>query len=102
MGLWQDEHILRLGDLDLSPADKRAALEEADAVAALASRVSVSPIFQSTLVKINVDDSLPHLAIQLANEVAEAYKDNNLNYRQRMVAEATQRLEALTQKERRA
>ena len=76
--LHQDEEFL--GVLKIKDAEKRSrALKNADAISILLSRVIVEPSSDSRVVRIKVTDYRPARARLIANAMAEAYADQNVN-----------------------
>ncbi|MHB1846635.1 MAG: GumC family protein [Deltaproteobacteria bacterium] len=83
------------GDLDflgLSKVKDKAllakALENADPVAILQSRIKVDPVKDSHLVFVRVDDTVPARAAMLANAISQAYIDENADQRVEAVKSA--------------
>lgn len=101
LGLWNSEHLLGLDKRDdLSAEEKRAALEDANMAAALASRVHVRPIPNSMLVFIDFEDPDPEFAKDVVNGVAQAYEDYNLSYKKKIVDDAIAELGKTVEKQR--
>lgn len=95
--LWQSEHLLGLDSPknDMTAEEKQRALAEANLAEVLAERIEVAPIKNSMMVAIHFEDSDPHFAIEVVNAVAEAYKDQNLEQKRQIVADATKELGSL-------
>ena len=76
--LHQDEEFL--GVLKIQDPEKRSrAIKNADAISILLSRVIVEPSMDSRVVRIKVTDRRPERAQLIANAMAEAYADQNVN-----------------------
>ncbi len=91
LGLAQDVTFLGLEKL---AADKQeAALKRADAVAVLQSRIKVEPVKDSRVSLITIEDSDAARAALLANEVAQAYIDENLDQKLKLTENATRWLD---------
>ncbi len=71
-------------DKESSREDTLAILKELDVAAYLQSKILVEPVKDSRIVTISVDDHYPERAAILANAVADAYTDYNLE--QKVVA----------------
>lgn len=87
LGLNRDSDFLGLSDIE-DPLERAAALERADAASLLASRVKVEPVAESQVVFIKVRDHDPERARVLADEVAEAYKQQNVDRKVSAAGEA--------------
>ncbi|GMV43292.1 MAG: hypothetical protein AMXMBFR64_50080 [Myxococcales bacterium] len=59
-----------------------------DPVDALIQRIEVEPLKDSMMVFISIEDPDPAFAMELANAVANAYRSENLEHKQRVVNEA--------------
>lgn len=59
-----------------------------DPVDLLIDRIEVEPLKDSMMVFISMEDSDPAFAMELANAVANAYRSENLDHKQRVVNEA--------------
>lgn len=68
-----------LGLQGLSRPALLASLPEMDAARTIASRIKVSPVHHSRLVNLSTEDTDPRIAALLANAVADAYIDTNLD-----------------------
>jgi polysaccharide biosynthesis transport protein len=77
LGLQSDAGFLGLEQV-ADPAERKRALAGADAASLLRSRIRVIPEKNSRVLHIAVEDLDPKRAALLANEVAEAYKQQNL------------------------
>ncbi|MCB9727455.1 MAG: polysaccharide biosynthesis tyrosine autokinase [Deltaproteobacteria bacterium] len=95
--LWQSEHLLGLdaASNDMSGEEKRQALAEANLAEVLSERIEVAPVKNSMMVAIHFEDPDPKFAIEVVNAVAEAYKDQNLEQKRGIVADATKELGSL-------
>ncbi len=92
LGLQHDAGFLGLSNLRDEKA-RQQAMQGADAVGLLQSRISVVPVRDSRVVSVGVEDLEPERAALLANEVAQAYMAENLALRLRTTESATQWLE---------
>ncbi len=92
LGLDRDPKFL---GLDAVKDSKRRdeIMKSIDAVAILQGKISVSPIRDSRIVRIIVEDSDPQRAALLANEVADAYIAENLALKLRISESADRWLE---------
>ncbi|MEZ4269029.1 MAG: hypothetical protein R3F39_21940, partial [Myxococcota bacterium] len=95
--LWQSEHLLGLDapHNDMTAEEKQRALAEANLAEVLAERIEVAPVKSSMMVAIHFEDADPHFAQEVVNAVADAYKDQNLEQKRQIVADATQELGTL-------
>jgi polysaccharide biosynthesis transport protein len=92
LGLNKDAAFLGL-PANLTPEARAQALEGADAVGLLRSRIGVMPGKDSRVMNIGVEDVDPVRAALLANEVATAYMAENLALKLRTTEEARAWLE---------
>ncbi|WP_224365033.1 GumC family protein [Hyalangium versicolor] len=92
LGLQHDAGFLGVASLKDEKA-RLQAMQGADAVGLLQSRISVGPVKDSRVVNVFVEDLDPQRAALLANEVAQAYMAENLALRLRTTESATQWLE---------
>lgn len=93
-GLWNDPHLLGLDrNKSLSQADIDRALATIHQPSVLAGRIGVRPVPNSMMVQIDFDDSDPKFAQRVVNAVANAYKDQNVLYRGKIVDKAMADLE---------
>jgi capsular exopolysaccharide synthesis family protein len=92
LGLAKDADFLGL-PANQDPAERAKALEEADAVGLLRSRIQVVPGKDSRVMNIGVEDTDPVRAALLSNEVAAAYMAENLALKLRTTEEARTWLE---------
>jgi capsular exopolysaccharide synthesis family protein len=76
LGLAQDLEFLGLTQIR-DEAERKKALQMADAVSVLQSRIHVDPVKDTYLANISVDDTDPRRAALLANTVAQAYIEEN-------------------------
>ncbi len=75
-------HDLKFLGIDKLPPEEQAkALERADAAPRVQGMVQVQPVKDSRIVNITIEDTDPERAAILANTVANAYKDLNLDRR---------------------
>jgi len=89
-GLWNDPHLLGLDQKkDMSPAEIQHAMESMHQPSVLSDRIGVRPVPNSMMVFVDIEDPDPEFAQRLVNAVAKAYKDQNVSYKQKIVAEAT-------------
>jgi len=72
----------------LSEGEKRTLMAEKDPVAVLLSKVSVESKPDSQMALVSVEDPDPHMAQELSNALATEYKEENLEYKKRVVTEA--------------
>jgi succinoglycan biosynthesis transport protein ExoP len=92
LGLASDATFL---GLDKVPDEKRRAelMKGADAAGILMGKIKVTPVKDSRLVYIGIEDSEPNRAALLANEVAEAYIAENLSLKLKITENASQWLD---------
>lgn len=97
LSLSLDERFLDLDSVQppLSEATKREHMRNLDAAALLMSKTEVTLKPQSQMVLVTVTDRDAKMAQQLANALVEEYRDDNLEYRSRLVAEAMSELREL-------
>jgi polysaccharide biosynthesis transport protein len=76
LGLASDLDFLGLAGIR-DEAERRKALQAADAVDTLQSRVHVAPVRDTFLAEVRIEDTDPKRAALLANAVAQAYVDEN-------------------------
>ncbi len=96
LGLWQDERLLGLSERsDLTEEARQKLLAEADMPSVLAKRIQVEPLKKSMLVDVGFEDPDPELALKIVNAVAEAYREQNVEQKKRVVGDATGELERL-------
>ena len=96
-GLASDPHMFHLDrpGLELSDEQKRDIMLNADAVGALAGRISVDLAESSMIARVSIEDSDPAFAQQLVNWVLRAYRDRNLNTKRRATREAYKELKTI-------
>lgn len=94
LGLALDERFLGLAQADppLSEGEKRRKMAELDAVGILLSRIQVEPRLDSQVVLVSLESSDAHMAQELANALVTEYRDQNLEYKKRVVTEAISEL----------
>ncbi|RKI48290.1 polysaccharide biosynthesis tyrosine autokinase [Corallococcus sp. AB004] len=92
LGLAKDASFLGL-PANQDPAERAKALEDADPVGLLRSRIQVVPGKDSRVMNIGVEDVDPARAALLSNEVAAAYMAENLALKLRTTEEARTWLE---------
>lgn len=92
LGLSSDAAFLGL-DKVLDEKVRAEAMKRADAVGKLQAMIKVEPVKESRVTFIKVEDRDPNRAALLANEVAEAYIQENLNSKLKVTETASQWLE---------
>jgi hypothetical protein len=92
LGLQTDAAFLGLSTLK-NEEERRERAKRMDAAAILQSKVSVSPIKESRVVNVVVNDVDPARAALLANEVADAYIAETLSLKMKMTENASMWLE---------
>jgi capsular exopolysaccharide synthesis family protein len=92
LGLQHDPVFLGVAQI-ADPKAREAAMKSIDAVSLLQGKVSVLPIKDTRIVNIRVEDLDPQRAALLANEVADAYINENLAVRLRVSESANRWLE---------
>lgn len=93
-GLWNDPHLLGFDRRpEMTAAERDAALARVHQPSLLASMVQVRPVPNSMLVQIDFEDPDPAFAQRVVNAVALAYKDQNVQYKDKIVEGATRDLE---------
>jgi succinoglycan biosynthesis transport protein ExoP len=98
LALGLDAHFLGLDRVKPPLADQalRRRMEQMDPVAMLADRVKVEPKADSQFVLVSVEHSDPRMAQEIVNTLVEEFKDENLEYKKRVVSEAITELRAMT------
>jgi len=77
--LHEDDDFLGLTEL---PLEERAAWRErADPVSILVGKISLTPVLESHVVLVKVEDHKPERAALLANSIADAYKRQNVGHK---------------------
>lgn len=93
-GLWNDPHLLGFDRRpEMTEVEKEAALKVIHQPSLLANMVQVRPVPNSMLVQIDFDDPDAAFAQRVVNAVALAYKDQNVQYKDKIVEAATRDLE---------
>jgi polysaccharide biosynthesis transport protein len=92
LGLQSDPAFLGL-DKVVDEQQRTAAMRRSDPVPALQSKIRVEPLKDSRVVLIKIEDSDPHRAALLANEVADAYIQENLSLKLKVTENASRWLE---------
>jgi uncharacterized protein involved in exopolysaccharide biosynthesis len=92
LGLDHDPAFLGVGSI-ADPKAREAAMRSADAAGLLQSRLAVLPVKDTRIITVRVEDLDPKRAALLANEVAEAYINENLALRLRISESANRWLE---------
>jgi capsular exopolysaccharide synthesis family protein len=92
-----DERFLGLDRVTptLSEAEMRDRMARMDPVAVLMSRISVEQRQDSQLVLVSVEDSDPSRAQELANTLVTEFREENLEYKKRVVNEAIAELRSM-------
>lgn len=92
-----DEHFLGLGkgQRGKSLVEKRRIMADIDPVSRLMTKISVEPKPESQVVLVSAEDTDPFVAQQLANAVVTEYKEENLEYKRRIVTEAMTELRSM-------
>ena len=89
-----DQDLDFLGVTKLSDPDQRERrLQNADPVSILVSKISVDPVSESRVVLIRVRDENPERAARLADAIAEAYADQNVERKVSAAIDAVEWLE---------
>jgi capsular exopolysaccharide synthesis family protein len=78
LGLDRDLEFLGVNDVD-DPDEKAKALASADPVGTLVQHIAVEPVEESHVVLVKVRDRSPERAARIADAVAEAYADSNVD-----------------------
>jgi len=86
----RDPHFLGLDDAEstLGEAEREAIMRGVDAVLRLQKRVEVDLPRDTMIANISLRDTSPEFARDLVNAIAEAYRDQNLDYKKRAIREA--------------
>ncbi len=98
LALGLDPHFLGL-DLSQKPVTEqvmRKRIQNMDPVAVLLKRISVEPRPDSQLVLVSFEHSDPRMAQEVANTLVNEYKEENLEYKKRVVSEAISELRGMT------
>ncbi|MBI5529179.1 MAG: polysaccharide biosynthesis tyrosine autokinase [Deltaproteobacteria bacterium] len=80
LGLAADLKFLGLDKID-DPAEREKAVSRADPEGRLVGKMTVQPVKDSRVVLINIEDTNPQFAALLANAVADAYIELNLEHK---------------------
>lgn len=93
MNLRGDERVASAGAA--LPGGRGGQTAAANPVDVVLSKIRVEPLVDSMMVYVHAEDKDPHFARDLANSVAEAYRDHNLDSKKRIVLEAQKDLDKL-------
>jgi capsular exopolysaccharide synthesis family protein len=94
LGLQHDSRLLEA--IGAGNEDEPFQRSEMDAIAEMLSdRITVSPVKDSMLVEVALEDEDPVFAAEIVNAVAQSYRDYNLDHKHKAVAEADRELEVL-------
>lgn len=92
--LWNDPHLLGFDQRpNLTDKDREAALKSIHQPSVVADRIQVRPVPNSMMVQIDFDDSDPKFAQRMVNAASNAYMDQNVRYKDKIVEVATRDLE---------
>ncbi|MCX7943921.1 MAG: polysaccharide biosynthesis tyrosine autokinase [Deltaproteobacteria bacterium] len=78
LGLDKDAHFLGLDNIK-DPKERERVAKKIDPVKRLISKITVEPVKNSRMVYIKVEDTNPEFAALLANSIASAYMEANLD-----------------------
>lgn len=78
LGLEKDAHFLGIDKIK-DPKEREKAIKKIDPIKRLISKITVEPVKNSRMVYIKVEDTNPEFAALLANTVATAYMEANLD-----------------------
>ena len=97
LGLALDEKFLGLDRQDghVTDAEMRQKMAKVDAVSLLLTRSQVEPRLDSQVVLVSAESPDPHTAQELANTLVTEYRDQNLEYKKRVVTEAISELRSM-------
>lgn len=87
LGLHQDPGFLGVSKV-LDDKLRAETMKRIDAVSLLQAKIKVEPVKDSRVANIKIEDSDPNRAALLANEVAQAYIDENLSLRLKVTENA--------------
>jgi uncharacterized protein involved in exopolysaccharide biosynthesis len=90
---------VRAGE-EIDEATRRSRLENKVPARVLQSRITVEPVRDSMMVYVHVEDRDPDRAAAMANEVAEAYRTQNIDYRRAVTQEANADLRQMVERYR--
>ncbi len=98
LALGLDPHFLGLDRRQppLSPEEMRRQMAKLDAVERLRQSIRVEPRPDSQFVLVSVEHSDPRMAQEIANVLVTEFKDENLEYKKRVVSEAISELRSMT------
>ena len=98
LALGLDPHFLGLDRKQpaLNPEEMRRKMAEVDAVEKLRKSIKVEPRPDSQFVLVSVEHSDPLMAQEIANVLVTEFKDENLEYKKRVVSEAISELRGMT------
>jgi len=97
LGLAMDERFLGLADQPLTPRQKLGRMAKMDAVGRLLDSVDVNLKIDSRVVILSVEHTDAAMAADIANTLAEEYRDQNLEYRKQVLLEANDELREMTE-----
>lgn len=97
LGLAMDERFLGLADQALTPKQKLERMAKMDAVRRLMDSVEANLKIDSRVIILSVDHTDPTMAADIVNTLAEAYRDQNLEYRKQVIREANDELREMTE-----
>jgi len=92
---------LRPGE-EIDDATRQNRLENKVPARVLQSRITVEPVRDSMMVFVHVEDRDPARAAAMANEVVEAYRSQNIDYRRAVTQEANADLRQMVERYREA
>jgi len=99
--LFEDPEYLEVESLErITEEEKQKRISEKIPEKVLRKKLKVDQIRDTSLVEVSVEDRDPWRAAQLANEIAYAYRDLNIEYRRAVLAEANAELQKMVEKYR--
>ncbi len=102
LGLQSDPRFLDAWDEAHPSRDGRRPPTVDELADALSKRIQVEPLQDSWVVLVHIEDPDPELAMELANAVAQAYSDYNLDRKENAVSAADRELKELVAERRKA
>jgi capsular exopolysaccharide synthesis family protein len=99
--LYEEPEYLEVESLDqVTEEEKQRLISEKIPEKELHNKLIVSQVRDTNLVEISIEDKNPWRAAQLANEIAFAYRDLNMEYRRAVLAEANSELQKMVERYR--
>jgi capsular exopolysaccharide synthesis family protein len=99
--LFDEAEFLEVESLDrITEEERQRRISEKIPEKVLRKKLKVSLVRDTNLIEVSVEDKNPWRAAQLANEIAYAYRDLNIEYRRAVLAEANSELQKMVERYR--